>query len=76
MNDMVPEKYAEYEGGEWKPWPEDATPPPVDFYSKRNWLRIVYCLANPHIHIHSLVTPQGYRWDCLHGWTGKIGSCH
>jgi hypothetical protein len=67
----MPAVYAESEGGNWKPWPAHAPAPPIDFYSHRSKCAITYCLTYPHTIIHSLVTPQGWRWDCINGWTGK-----
>lgn len=77
---MIPAKFTYVEGGEWAPWPARAGEPPISFYSKRDHRGVVHFWSDKDGFglwtVHSLITPQGYRWDCINGWTGRIEGQH
>ena len=58
---MLPNRYTEFEGGDWLPWTEGEV---SDIALAQ---RAGDTVVINNVRVHSLVTRSGLRWDCVYG---------
>lgn len=61
---MKVKKYTDREGGKWLPWASGEIEVPA-VQPRRPGVEI------SGVVVHSLVTEENQRWDCINGWTGE-----